>query len=172
VRSTFGRTRDRADPAICLEKSGLFDDDGWREACSISSQPRRCFRASQLARLDVVALTVIEARDYTPQPHGTTVWKGHLYALESSLKMEIHVVVHDDDVDEVVDVVMRGRPPRSLTDGRRHSDGRALAVYVVSAFRRTSKVPLNPDTTCVARLYCPDDLLPFNPWTAASDFAT
>ena len=61
----------------------------------------------ELARLDIVALTVIEARDYAPQPHGTTVWRGHLYALESSLKMEIQVVVHDDDVDEVVDVVMR-----------------------------------------------------------------
>ena len=70
-----------------------------------------------LSGINVVALSVVEARDYAPQRHETTAWMGHLYALQSSLKMEIQVVVHDDDVDEVVDLVMRAARTGSTGDG-------------------------------------------------------
>jgi nitrogen regulatory protein P-II 1 len=70
-----------------------------------------------LARIDVVALSVAQARDYAPQCHGTTAWMGHLQALDSSLKMEVQVVVHDDDVDRVVESVMRAARTGSNGDG-------------------------------------------------------
>ena len=70
-----------------------------------------------LSGINVVALSVVEARDYAPQRHATTAWMGHLYALESSLKMEVQVVVHDDDVDEVVDLVMRAARTGTTGDG-------------------------------------------------------
>jgi nitrogen regulatory protein PII len=59
-----------------------------------------------LNQVDVVALTVVEARDYAPQFHGMAAWRGYLQVRNSSPKLEVQVVVHDDDVDEVVDSVM------------------------------------------------------------------
>jgi nitrogen regulatory protein P-II 1 len=70
-----------------------------------------------LGAVNVVAVTVVEARDYAPQCHGTTAWMGHLRPLHSSLKMEVKVVVHDDDVDEVVDAVMRAARTGAAGDG-------------------------------------------------------
>jgi len=70
-----------------------------------------------LGSINVVALTVVEAHDYAPQQHATTAWRGHLYTLESSLKMEVQAVVHDDDVDEVVDMVMRAARTGTIGDG-------------------------------------------------------
>jgi nitrogen regulatory protein P-II 1 len=70
-----------------------------------------------LSGINIVALSVVEARDYAPQRHATTAWMGHLCVLESSLKMEIQVVVHDDDVDDVVDLVMRAARTGATGDG-------------------------------------------------------
>ena len=67
--------------------------------------------------INVVALTVVQAHDYAPQRHGTTAWMGHLQLLESSLKMEVQVVVHDDDVDDVVEIVMRTARTGCTGDG-------------------------------------------------------
>ena len=71
-----------------------------------------------LGEVNILAVTVVEARDYAPQCHGTTVWMGHLLELDSSIKMEVKVVVNDDDVDEVVGVVMRAA--RTGCDGDGH----------------------------------------------------
>ncbi|HEX7795258.1 MAG TPA: P-II family nitrogen regulator [Vicinamibacterales bacterium] len=70
-----------------------------------------------LNRVNVVALSVVEARDYAPQQHATTAWRGRLYALESSMKLEVQVIVHDDDVDEVVDLVIRAARTGTSGDG-------------------------------------------------------
>lgn len=70
-----------------------------------------------LSTVNVVALTVVEARDFAPQAHGTTVWRGHLYDVDSSVKMEIQVVVHDDDVDEIVETVIRAARTGAAGDG-------------------------------------------------------
>ena len=59
-----------------------------------------------LKGMNVCALTVVEVKDHSPQDHGTTVWKGRAFSVEASLKMEIQVVVHDDDVDRVIDLIM------------------------------------------------------------------
>jgi nitrogen regulatory protein PII len=70
-----------------------------------------------LGAINVVALTVLEARDFAPQRHATTAWMGHLYTHESSMKMEVQAVVHDDDVDEVVEIVMRAARTGTVGDG-------------------------------------------------------
>jgi nitrogen regulatory protein PII len=70
-----------------------------------------------LGRVNVFAITVAEVRDHAPQKHETTVWLGHEYTIGSSLKMEIQVVVHDDDVDAVIDVIMRAARTGKAGDG-------------------------------------------------------
>jgi nitrogen regulatory protein P-II 1 len=70
-----------------------------------------------LERINVVSLTVVEARDYAPQQHGVTSWMGQLVPLNSSMKLEVQVIVHDDDVDEVVDQVMRAARTGCAGDG-------------------------------------------------------
>jgi nitrogen regulatory protein P-II 1 len=70
-----------------------------------------------LGRINVVALTIAEAQDYSPQNHGTIAWMGHLHHIGSSLKMEIRVIVHDDDVDQVIGTIMRSARTGQAGDG-------------------------------------------------------
>jgi len=70
-----------------------------------------------LAQVDVVGLTVVEARDYAPQQRASTVWRGYVLNADSSMKLEVQVIVHDDDVDTVVDQVLRAARTRSDGDG-------------------------------------------------------
>jgi nitrogen regulatory protein P-II 1 len=58
-----------------------------------------------------------EARDHSPQKHETAVWMGREYSIGSSLKMEIRLVVHDDDVDEVVGAILRSARTGREGDG-------------------------------------------------------
>jgi len=60
-----------------------------------------------LGGIHICALTVIESKDYSPQAHEDTVWMGHRYRGCASPKMDIRFVVHDEDVDEAVDLIMR-----------------------------------------------------------------
>jgi nitrogen regulatory protein PII len=61
----------------------------------------------ELGCLDVGAISVIQVQDHAPQDHGTMVWRAHAYTPPSSLKMEVRVVVDDDDVDRVVQAFLR-----------------------------------------------------------------
>ena len=70
-----------------------------------------------LGRVHVFAITVSEVHDHAPQKHGTAVWRGHEYINGSSPKMEIQVVVHDDDVDGVIDVIMKAARTGQAGDG-------------------------------------------------------
>jgi nitrogen regulatory protein P-II 1 len=70
-----------------------------------------------LGRINVVALTVAEARDHSPQEHGTMAWRGRLHHIGSSLKMEIRVVVYDVDVDDVIGAIMRSARTGQMGDG-------------------------------------------------------
>ena len=42
---------------------------------------------------------------------------GHLHNVGSSLKMQIQMVVHDDDVDQVIDAIMRSARTGRAGDG-------------------------------------------------------
>jgi nitrogen regulatory protein P-II 1 len=60
-----------------------------------------------LGNLRVYSLNVAETHDFAPQKPDTTVWLGHECSLGFSMKMQIEVVVHDDDVDEVVSAIVK-----------------------------------------------------------------
>lgn len=77
-----------------------------------------------LNHLRVYSLNVAERHDHAPQAHGTAVWMGHQYSLGFSVKLQVDVVVHDDDVDEVVDAILR--TARTGHDG----DGHVLVLPV------------------------------------------
>jgi len=70
-----------------------------------------------LERLHVVGMMVAEVHDHWPQDHGTTVWKGHEYKLGFSTKMAIELVVHDDDVQDVVKVIINSARTGHVGDG-------------------------------------------------------
>jgi nitrogen regulatory protein P-II 1 len=70
-----------------------------------------------LTRMHVHGLTVSEVHDHSPQRLETTVWMGREYNLDSSTKVEIDVVVHDDDVDNVVSEIIRTARTGQAGDG-------------------------------------------------------
>jgi nitrogen regulatory protein P-II 1 len=59
-----------------------------------------------LSKVNLLALTVTQVHDYAPQQHETTVWRAREYTLGFSVKMAIDFVVHDEDVDEAVRVII------------------------------------------------------------------
>lgn len=77
-----------------------------------------------LGTVRVYSLNVAETHDHAPQAHPTTVWLGREYSLGFSPKIQIDVVVHDDDVDEVVGAIIK--TARTGTDG----DGHVLVLPV------------------------------------------
>ena len=70
-----------------------------------------------LTHLNVHGLTASEVHDHSPQRHETAVWMGREYNLGSSTKVEIDVVVNDDDVDNVVNEIIRAARTGQAGDG-------------------------------------------------------
>jgi len=71
-----------------------------------------------LGNLRVYSLNVAETHDFAPQKHDATVWLGHECSLGFSMKMQIEVVVHDDDVDEVVSAIVKTARTGQEGDGQ------------------------------------------------------
>lgn len=80
-----------------------------------------------LEEMNVLALTVADTRDHSPQERETIVWMGQRHDVGSSSKKEIRVVVHDDEVDDVVCAVLRAARTGRTGDGH---------VYVTSVEHR------------------------------------
>jgi nitrogen regulatory protein PII len=55
-----------------------------------------------LSQLNIRALAVCQVQDYSPQQRPQGVWRGHVYTLDCTTKMEIQCVVHDDEADLAV----------------------------------------------------------------------
>ena len=70
-----------------------------------------------LRNLNVLAISVVQVHDHAPQNHGTMVWRAHEYTAPSSLKMEIRMVVNDDQFDSVIQVIMRAARTGQRGDG-------------------------------------------------------
>jgi nitrogen regulatory protein P-II 1 len=70
-----------------------------------------------LAKVNVVAFAIAEAQDHSPQAHAIVAWMGHVHRTESSLKMEIRLVVQDDEVDQVIAAIMRSARTGREGDG-------------------------------------------------------
>jgi nitrogen regulatory protein PII len=70
-----------------------------------------------LRNVCIDSLSVIEMHDHAPQKHDCTVWLGREYSLGVSAKLQVDVVVHDDQVDEVVGVIIKAARTGQLGDG-------------------------------------------------------
>jgi nitrogen regulatory protein P-II 1 len=60
-----------------------------------------------LNRLNVYGLASMFVRDYSPQAHPLAVWRGWEYRQGFSVKAEVQMTVHDDDVDLIVGEIIR-----------------------------------------------------------------
>jgi nitrogen regulatory protein P-II 1 len=70
-----------------------------------------------LNHVNVFQITVTQVHDHGPHNHGTAVWRAREYRLPSSLKMEIRLVVHDDDVDQAIGAIIRAARTGHSGDG-------------------------------------------------------
>src|SRR5581483_446276 len=70
-----------------------------------------------LAGVGVHGPGVAAMNDYAPQKHETTVWLGREYSLGFSAKLLIEVVVQDDEVDTVVDAIIKAARTGREGDG-------------------------------------------------------
>jgi nitrogen regulatory protein P-II 1 len=61
-------------------------------------------------------LTVTQVCDHNPQKTHTMVWRGRRFEVGAT-RLEIDVAVHDDDVDHVVDVIIKTARTGELDDG-------------------------------------------------------
>src|SRR5438105_4396875 len=71
-----------------------------------------------LEKLRVRSMTVTEVKYRGPEKRHSVVFRGFEFAADFSERQEIELIVHDDDVDEVVDAIIRtARTPGSTGDG-------------------------------------------------------
>ena len=69
-----------------------------------------------LTKADVSWLTVTQVCDHNPQQAHTMMWRGRRFEI-GAVRMEVDVAVHDDDVDRVVDVIIRTARTGGIDDG-------------------------------------------------------
>jgi nitrogen regulatory protein P-II 1 len=70
-----------------------------------------------LCRAHIYSLRVAEVQDHTPQQHTAVAWMGHLMTPTFSIKMAVEVVVHDDDVDDIVAAILSSARTGVAGDG-------------------------------------------------------
>ncbi|MFE0100142.1 P-II family nitrogen regulator [Streptomyces sp. NPDC059009] len=71
-----------------------------------------------LQELGVHGLTVTEASGYGRQRGHTEVYRGAEYQVDLVPKVRIEVVIEDDDLDAVVDAVVRAARTGKIGDGK------------------------------------------------------
>jgi nitrogen regulatory protein P-II 1 len=69
-----------------------------------------------LREIDVAWLTMTQVSDHTPLKKHTITWRGHQHEV-GAWRVEVDVAVDDDDVDKVVDVIIRSARTGQLDDG-------------------------------------------------------
>ena len=69
-----------------------------------------------LTEAQVSWLTVTQVCDHHPHKTHTMTWRGRRFEI-GAVRMEIDVAVHDDDVDRVVDVIIRTARTGEVDDG-------------------------------------------------------
>jgi nitrogen regulatory protein P-II 1 len=70
-----------------------------------------------LEQASVPSITVIEVRYRGPEKRHVIVFRGHQHPTEYLEKLEIEMVVNDDDVDQVVDTIIRTARTGTPGDG-------------------------------------------------------
>ena len=69
-----------------------------------------------LSKVAVSWLTVTQVCDHNPLKRHTITWRGHTCEVGAT-RMEIDVAVHDDDVDHIVDVIIKTARTGEMDDG-------------------------------------------------------
>ena len=70
-----------------------------------------------LRSVNVVAFTVTEVRDFAPEYVHTIAFMGRLYERNDLTRLDVTAVVDDQNVDEVVEVIVRIARTASREDG-------------------------------------------------------
>lgn len=70
-----------------------------------------------LCGVNVLGLTVTHVTDHAPGNFHTVAWMGHVHKLDFLSRLEVDVVVQDDDVDEIVSVIIRAARTTHRADG-------------------------------------------------------
>ena len=71
-----------------------------------------------LETFGVMGLTVSEASGYGRQKGHTEVYRGAEYKVDLVPKLRVEVLVDDDDLDEVLDVVVKAAQTGKIGDGK------------------------------------------------------
>jgi nitrogen regulatory protein P-II 1 len=69
-----------------------------------------------LKTVEVSWLTTSQVSDHNPSKPHTMTWRGRRFDVGAT-RIEIDVAVHDDDVDQVVDTIMRSARTGEADDG-------------------------------------------------------
>jgi nitrogen regulatory protein P-II 1 len=70
-----------------------------------------------LSQLNIRGVAVCRVQDFSPQQRPEGVWRGRVYTLDSTVKMEIQCVVHDDDADQAVRAILCAARTGCVGDG-------------------------------------------------------
>lgn len=71
-----------------------------------------------LAEIGVSGMTVIDVRGYGRQKGHVERYRGAEYTVDLLAKVKLEIVVRDDQVDEVVDVIMKAARTGEIGDGK------------------------------------------------------
>jgi nitrogen regulatory protein P-II 1 len=69
-------------------------------------------------RVDVIGMTVGEVQGYGRQGGKTETFRGSEYTIDFVPKVKVEVVVHDDDVDKVVEAIADAGRTGKIGDGK------------------------------------------------------
>ena len=72
---------------------------------------------SALCTANVKAFTLSELHDFAPQNRNGYTWRGRAYTRDDVIRVEIMLVVDDDDADTVVATIVRAARTDGLADG-------------------------------------------------------
>ena len=70
-----------------------------------------------LGSVNVTAFTVAEVHDYAPEHAHTIAWMNVLHLRHDRVRLDVTAVVEDDDVDEVVQLIVRTARTKGQEDG-------------------------------------------------------
>ena len=71
-----------------------------------------------LEKLNLAGMTVTDVRGHGRQKGHTAVYRGKEYAVSLLPKVEIEVVVHDNDVEDVIRAIVEAARTGEIGDGR------------------------------------------------------
>ncbi|MCX7643182.1 MAG: P-II family nitrogen regulator [Armatimonadetes bacterium] len=71
-----------------------------------------------LAEIGISGMTVIDVRGYGRQKGHVERYRGAEYTVDLLAKVKLEIVVRDDQVDEVVDVIMKAARTGEIGDGK------------------------------------------------------